>query len=91
MKSDKMSCIIYTDMESSIKKIDRYVNNPENFSVTIGEHIACGYSMTTILAFNNTENKHTLYHIKDCMKTICESLRGYAKNIIDFERKECYR
>ena len=46
IKSDTMSCLIYADIESWIKKIDRCANNPENFSTTkIGEHIPCGYSI----------------------------------------------
>ena len=49
MKSDKMPHIDYADIESLIKKIDGCVNNPENSSGTkIGEHIPCGYSMSTI-------------------------------------------
>ena len=49
MKPDKMSCIIYADIESLIKKINGCANNPENFSTTkIGEHIPCGYSISTI-------------------------------------------
>ena len=48
MNSDKMSYI-----ESLIKKIDGCSNNPENSSTAkIGEHIPCGYSMSTILAFD---------------------------------------
>ena len=69
MKSDKMSCIIYADIESLIRKIDGFANNPENSSTTnIGEHILCGHSMTTIWVFYHTEIKHTLYCGKDCMK-----------------------
>ena len=37
-----------------------------------GEHIPCGYLMTTIWAFNNIETKHTLYRGEDCMKDFCE-------------------
>ena len=55
-----MPYIIYANTESLIKKIDRYSNNPENSSTTkIREHIPCGYSMSTIRAFDSTENKHT--------------------------------
>ena len=55
-----MTYIIYGDMESLIKKIEGCANIPENSSTTkIGEHIPCGYSITTIWAFNNIENKHT--------------------------------
>ena len=32
-----------------------------------------------IWAFGHTENKHTLYRGKDCMKKFCESLREHAK------------
>ena len=40
MKSDKMQCIIYADLESLIKNIDGCVNNPEKYSTTkIGKHI----------------------------------------------------
>ena len=49
MKADKMSYIIYADMEFLIKKIDGCANNPENSSTTkTGELIPCGYSMSTI-------------------------------------------
>ena len=49
MESDKMSYIIYTDMESLIEKIDGYANNPESSSaVKISEHIPCGYSISTV-------------------------------------------
>ena len=49
MKSCNISYIIYADIESLIKKIDECENNPENFLTTkTGEHIPCGYSMSTI-------------------------------------------
>ena len=49
VQSDKIPYIIYADFESLIKKIDVSGNNPENSSATkIGEHIPCGYSMSTI-------------------------------------------
>ena len=49
MKSDKMPYIIYADMQSLLKKIDGCVNNPENSSTTkIGEHVPCGFSISTI-------------------------------------------
>ena len=69
MESDKMPYIIYADIESLIKKIDGFANNPENSSATkIGEHIPCGYSMSTIWGFDQIEDKHTLYCGKDCVK-----------------------
>ena len=60
MKSDKMSYIIYTDMESLIEKIGGYANNSESSSpVKISEHIPCGYSISTVWVFDHIENKHT--------------------------------
>ena len=62
MNSDKISYIIYADIESLIKKIDGCANNPQKSSTTkIGKHIPCGYLMSTIGAFDHVENKYTLY------------------------------
>ena len=44
--------------------------------------------MSTAWAFENIENKHTLYRGKDCIKNFCESLRECTKDIIDFQKKE---
>ena len=69
-------------MESLIKNIDGYANNSDNSPTTkVGEHIPCGYSMTTIWAFDNTEDKHILYCGEDCMKRFSEFLRK-EKNVI---------
>lgn len=44
MKSGKSRCIIYADLESLIKKVDRCKNNPERLStIKVDEHITCGY------------------------------------------------
>ena len=44
--------------------------------------------MSTIWAFDNIENKHTLYRGKDCMKKFCSSLREHAINVINFEKNK---
>ena len=68
-KPDKTPCILYEDLKFLIKKIDGYANNSEKSSVTkISEHIPCGYSMSTISAFYNPENKYSLYCGQDCVK-----------------------
>ena len=89
MKSDKTSYIIYADIESLIRKIDRCANNPENYLTTkVSEHITCEFSMSTISMFDHLKNRHTLYRGKDCMKTFRTSLREHAKKMIDFENKK---
>ena len=88
MNSDKIPYIVCTYIESLIRKTDSYANNPEKSSkMKIGEYILYGYSMPTILGFDHTENKDTLYRGKDCMKNFCESLREYTKNITDFKEE----
>ena len=89
MKSDEMLYVIYADIESLIRKVDESRNNTENSSATkVGQHILCGYLMSTIWAFDHIENKHTLCCGKDCRKKFCTSLREHTKNIIDFEKKK---
>ena len=86
MKSDKMSYILYADIEFLIKKVDGSGNNPENSSAAkIGEHIPCWYSMSTVWVFDHIEDKNTLYRGEDCKKAFCEPLSERTKNIIDFE------
>ena len=58
MNSDKMPHIIYADIDLFIRKIDKSANNSEKSStLKIGEHIPCGYSMSTISGFNQIEEK----------------------------------
>ena len=44
--------------------------------------------MSTIWAFDNIENKHTVYRGEDYMKKCCNSLREHATNAINFEKKK---
>ena len=66
------------------KKTGVVKNNPEKLSTTkLGEHISCGYSNSTILTFDCTENKW-----KIAWKTFSEFLKEYAMKIINFEKKK---
>ena len=70
-KSDKTPSIIYTDLESLIKRIDRCINDFEKTSTAkVGEYIPCGYSMSAIWTFDGIENKHDVYRGEDCMKKL---------------------
>ena len=78
LKSDKMPCIIYADIEPLIRKIDRCTKNPENSSTTkLGKQIPCGYSMSSVWAFGHIENKLTLYRGQNCKKKFSTSLRQH--------------
>ena len=62
LKSTKAPSLNYADLESLIKKSDECKNNLENsFTTKIPEHIACGYSMSTICAFDDIKNRHGFY------------------------------
>ena len=89
MKPNKMPFIIYADLESLIKKIKKRTSNPEKTSRTkIGKHITSWYSLSTIWAFDNIKNNHTLYGVESCIQKFCSSHRKHAVNIIHFEKKE---
>ena len=84
-KPDKAPCKIYADLQFLVKKIYDYKNNPKKSSTTkIGEHIPCGYSMSNIWTFDNTENRYSLYREKDCVKKFCVYLREHAADVINF-------
>ena len=90
MKSEKTSYIIYTDLESLIRKIDGCENNPEKFSTTkMSEHIPCRYSISAIWVFDNIENKHTLYRGENCMEKFVTTLINFEKKkILPLTKKE---
>lgn len=68
MNSDKTSYIIYADLECLIKVTDGCVKNLEkSLTKKLGDHAPCGYSISITCAFDNIENKHTLYLGKDCI------------------------
>ena len=52
----------------------------------VGKYIPCGYSVSTIWAFDGIENKHDVYRGKDCK--FCESLEEHAMKIIHFEERK---
>ena len=90
-KSEKMPYAIYADIKCLVKKIDSCDNNPKISSTTkIGEHIQCGYLLSSIRGFDHIEKKHSLYRRKDCMKEFCKSLEEHAMKIINFEKKKIF-
>ena len=46
--------------------------------------------MSTLWAFNNVGNKHSLYRGEDCMKKFWISLRENAADAINFEKKKMF-
>ena len=65
-----MPYIIYADFEILIEKLHKYEINPEKYSATkIDKHVPCRYSMSTIWAFDNNENKHA-YIVEKIVKVL---------------------
>ena len=89
MKSDK-NVIFYLCWYWIFNQRNRwmYKNSENSLTAEIGEHIPCGYSISTIWPFENIENKYTLYRGEDCMKKSCTSLKEHATNVINFEKKK---
>ena len=88
-----MPYAIYADIECLVKIRDCCKINPQIFSsAELGEHIPCGYLLSTILGYDHIENKPSLCHGKDCkkeFKRICNKNNQFReeKNVVfDFER-----
>ena len=66
-----------------------FKDNPENSSTTkVGKYNPSGFSMSTILLFTSTENKHDVYIDKYCIKSFWEFLREHAMNTKNFKKKK---
>ena len=66
LKIDKVSFIVYENLECIIENIDGYKNNPENSPTTkVIKNATSGFSMSTILSFKSIENKNDVYRGKD--------------------------
>ena len=84
-----MECIIDANLQSMIKKIDNCKNNPEKSSTTkIGEHIPCGYSMSTIWTFDSITNKLSLYRGEEYVKKFFISLREHEADVIKLRKEK---
>ena len=88
-KSFKTPSIIYTDLQSLIKKIDGCKNNSEKLATAkVGKCIPCGCSVCTIWTFDVIENKHDACSGKYCMEKFFKSFREHAMKIINFEKRK---
>ena len=90
-KSDEIPFEIDPDLESLIKKICGFKSNTQNSSTTkVGEHIPCGYSMSTIWLFDIVVNMHNLCRGDNCIKRFSKSLREHPmKKMIPLTNKDC--
>ena len=71
-KSDMVSSIIHTELESSIEKEDGIIilkNHPQQKQVNVF-HLT--YSLSS---FKSIKNKQDVYRGKDCMKKFCKILK----------------
>lgn len=88
-RSDKVTGIIYKDLESFQKKLDEPKNNPKKLSARkANEHIPSRSPISTIWSFDDIENKHEVYRSKDLIKTFFESLKEHVINIINLDKKQ---
>ena len=87
-KSLKHAFIIYADLECLLLKMNTCNNNP-NKSYTIAKalHKPSGYSLLISCSFDKSENKHTYYRGRDCMKRFFNDLKKNVTGITNYEMK----
>ena len=70
LKLAKVWCIIYTDLESLIKKVDGYEKNFKRLSTTkAANHIPSGFSISMILSLKSLKYLHGVSRGEDFMKS----------------------
>lgn len=57
-------------------------------TVILGEHIPCGYSLSTIWVFDGIKTNYDVYRGRNCMKRFWKSLEEQAIVIINSQRKK---
>ena len=88
-KSDKTPSIIYPDLESLIKKVDRCKNNLKKSSTRkMWEHIHCRNAMPQTWTFDGIENKPDVCRGVDCTRKFCGTLSQHAIKTNNFEKKK---
>ena len=89
VKSMRAPFVIYADLESLLKRMDRCINDPDKASTTqINKHEMCGYSLITHCSFYEKRNVIDYYGGKDYLKKFCQDLRKQARSIACHEQKE---
>ena len=68
-----------------IKKILGCKINSEKSSTAIeGKHTACFWSISTVCAFGDEENKHDIYKTEDFMENFCHDVKMHAIESINY-------
>ena len=87
-KPMKILFIIYSDLKSSLDKINTCRKSPEKLSTAkINKHTGFGYSIFTQCLLT-PRSKPDYCTDKDCMKNFSKDLKRRAANIISYEKKE---
>ena len=70
-KSLKVPFIIYTDLESLLKKKQTRQNSAKNsYTQRKASHKHSGYSLRLICSFDETKKRHKFYRRRDCIKSL---------------------
>ena len=75
-KSLRVPVAYYCDIESLIKKIDPFHNNPEqSYATRVGKHEPCGFSIVKKTQLTDIREKNNCYRGEDSMEKYCKELR----------------
>ena len=88
-KFNKVSFIIYADLEFFIENINGYKDNSKHLLKTkVDEHIPSCFLISVKSSFKDRKNRHDVYRSKDCMKMFFQYIREHAIKTINFENKK---
>ena len=85
----KAPCIVYSDLECLLEKVQSCQNNPKNsHTERKAKHESSGYACSLICSFDNTKNKSYFYSEKNCIEKYCKDLKELGMEIINFKKEE---
>ena len=88
-KSLRVPFIIYTDLESLLRKINTHqINHEKSYTEKKAMHRPSGYSLVICYSFDKAKTECKYYREEDCMKMFCKDLKDQATKIINYEKKE---
>ena len=88
-KSMKHPGVIYSDLESILKKMRLCKSNSKkSYTEKKYMHIPSSYLLFTQCSLDSTKNKLDCYRVKDCMKKFCKDVEEHAAKIINYEKKK---
>ena len=80
---------IYADLECLLVKQQLCQNNlDKSYIERKAIHEPCGYSLDLITSFDKSENKHSFYRGKNCIKKFCKEIKEISTKLVNWKQKD---